>query len=42
MKVFIESYGCTFNKADGQIIAGVLQENDIDIVGETDYTMYNP
>ena len=32
MKVFIESYGCTFNKADGQIIAGVLQENDIDIV----------
>jgi len=32
MKVFIESYDCTFNKADGQIIAGVLQENDIDIV----------
>ena len=32
MKVYIESYGCTFNKADGQIIAGVLQENDIDIV----------
>ncbi|AMD17956.1 threonylcarbamoyladenosine tRNA methylthiotransferase [Methanobrevibacter sp. YE315] len=32
MKVFIESYGCTFNKADGQIIAGILQEGDIDIV----------
>ena len=32
MKVYIESYGCTFNKADGQIIAGVLNENDIDIV----------
>ncbi len=32
MKVYIESYGCTFNKADGQIIAGNLQENDIDIV----------
>ena len=32
MKVYIESYGCTFNKADGQIIAGVLQENDVDIV----------
>lgn len=32
MKVYIESYGCTFNKADGQIIAGVLLENDIDIV----------
>ena len=32
MKVFIESYGCTFNQADGQIIAGNLLENDIDIV----------
>ena len=32
MKVYIESYGCTFNKADGQIIAGVLQESEIDIV----------
>ena len=32
MKVYIESYGCTFNKADGQIIAGVLKDNDIDIV----------
>ena len=30
MKVYIESYGCTFNKADGQIIAGVLNENDIE------------
>ena len=32
MKVYIDSYGCTFNKADGQIMAGVLLENDIDIV----------
>ena len=32
MKVYIDSYGCTFNKADGQIIGGVLQENKIDIV----------
>ena len=32
MKVYIESYGCTFNKADGQIIAGVLVENEIDLV----------
>ncbi|WP_405307412.1 tRNA (N(6)-L-threonylcarbamoyladenosine(37)-C(2))-methylthiotransferase [Methanobrevibacter sp.] len=34
MKVFIESYGCTFNQADGQIIAGNLQANDIDIVDD--------
>ena len=32
MKVYIESYGCTFNKADGQIIAGVLAENEMDLV----------
>lgn len=32
MKVYIESYGCTFNKADGQIIAGNLKENGIDLV----------
>ncbi len=34
MKVYIDSYGCTFNKADGQIIAGVLLQNDIDIVDD--------
>jgi MiaB-like tRNA modifying enzyme len=34
MKVFIESYGCTFNQADGQIIAGNLLDNDIDIVDD--------
>lgn len=32
MKVYIESFGCTFNKADGQIIAGNLIENDVKIV----------
>ncbi len=32
MKVYIDSYGCTFNKADAQIMAGVLLENEIDIV----------
>lgn len=36
MKVYIESYGCTFNQADGQIIAGNLIENDIDIVDSID------
>jgi MiaB-like tRNA modifying enzyme len=30
--VFIETFGCTFNKADSQIIAGNLLENDIQIV----------
>ena len=36
MKVFIESYGCTFNQADGQISAGNLHANDIDIVDNID------
>ena len=36
MKVYIDTYGCTFNKADSQIIAGVLSENEIDIVDDID------
>ncbi|MDR3290530.1 MAG: tRNA (N(6)-L-threonylcarbamoyladenosine(37)-C(2))-methylthiotransferase [Methanobrevibacter sp.] len=32
LKVFIETYGCTFNQADSQIIAGLLVENNIKIV----------
>lgn len=36
MKVYIQTYGCTFNKADAQIIAGVLNENDMDIVDSID------
>ena len=44
MKVYIESYGCTFNKADGQIMAGVLCENDIDLtdsIEEADVVIVN-
>lgn len=32
MKVFIDSYGCTFNKSDAQIMAGVLDDNNIELV----------
>ena len=44
MKVYIDSYGCTFNKADGQIMAGVLVENDIDLadsIEEADVVIVN-
>ena len=32
MKVFIETYGCTFNQADSEIMAGYLLESDFEIV----------
>jgi MiaB/RimO family radical SAM methylthiotransferase len=32
LKVFIETYGCTFNQGDSQIIAGLLNENKVEIV----------
>ncbi len=32
MKVFIDSYGCTFNKSDAQIMAGFLDDKNIDLV----------
>ena len=31
MKVFIETYGCTYNQADSQIMAGLLKDNNIDL-----------
>ncbi|MDP3485125.1 MAG: tRNA (N(6)-L-threonylcarbamoyladenosine(37)-C(2))-methylthiotransferase [Methanobacteriaceae archaeon] len=32
MKVYIETLGCTFNQADSQIMAGLLLENNAEIV----------
>ena len=32
MKVYIETFGCTFNQADSQIMAGLLQESKAEIV----------
>lgn len=32
MKAYIETYGCTFNQADSQIMAGILDKNGIEIV----------
>lgn len=34
MKIFIETYGCTFNQADSEIIAGYLSESDFEIVDD--------
>lgn len=34
MKVYIETFGCTFNQGDSQIMAGLLQENNAKIVPE--------
>ena len=36
MKVFIDTYGCTFNKSDSQIMAGFLKDNNIDLTYSVD------
>lgn len=36
MKVYIETFGCTFNQGDSQIMAGLLQENNAKIVEEVE------
>ncbi|MDR2966540.1 MAG: tRNA (N(6)-L-threonylcarbamoyladenosine(37)-C(2))-methylthiotransferase [Methanobacteriaceae archaeon] len=44
MRVFIETFGCTFNKADSQIMAGNLLKNNIQVVNsieKADVTIVN-
>ena len=36
MKVYIETFGCTFNQADSQIMTGILKENEVEIVDSYD------
>lgn len=36
MKVYIETFGCTFNQGDSQIMAGLLMENNAKIVEEAE------
>lgn len=36
MNIYIETYGCTFNQADSQIMAGLLTQKDAEIVGRAD------
>ena len=44
MKVYIETYGCTFNQADSELIAGALHRDGIETCGsekEADVVMMN-
>ncbi len=36
MKVYIETFGCTFNKGDSQIMAGLLKKEKIKVVESTE------
>ncbi|MGZ7043235.1 MAG: tRNA (N(6)-L-threonylcarbamoyladenosine(37)-C(2))-methylthiotransferase [Methanobacterium sp.] len=37
MKVYIETFGCTFNQGDSQIMAGLLNENNAEIIEDAEY-----
>ena len=37
MKVYIETFGCTFNQGDSQIMAGLLEEGNAEIVEEPEH-----
>ncbi|MEN4006506.1 MAG: tRNA (N(6)-L-threonylcarbamoyladenosine(37)-C(2))-methylthiotransferase [Methanobacteriaceae archaeon] len=44
MKVYIETFGCTFNQGDSQIMAGLLKEKNAEIVekpGDADVIIVN-
>ena len=44
MNIYIETLGCTFNQADSQIMAGILNKKGINIVNsieESDITILN-
>jgi len=44
MKVYIETFGCTFNQGDSQIMAGLLKEKNAEIVenpGDADVLIVN-
>ena len=36
MKAFIETYGCTFNQADSELIANALQKDGIETCGSAE------
>ena len=36
MNIYIETFGCTFNQADSEIMAGLLQREGNEMVDEVD------
>lgn len=36
MNIYIETFGCTFNQADSQIMAGLLQEDGNELVDDVE------